>query len=71
MLRMYILQIWFNLFDDGMEDSIYDSYVTCTFMQIDFNEQQAFNEITLLKFCHMLEKNCIGEDICRCPQTFG
>lgn len=25
MLRMYLLQIWFNLSDEGIEDAIYDS----------------------------------------------
>lgn len=25
MLRMYLLQIWFNLSDEGTEDAIYDS----------------------------------------------
>ena len=27
MLRMYLMQIWFNLSDEGIEDAIYDSYV--------------------------------------------
>ena len=26
MLRMYLLQVWFNLSDPGTEDAIYDSY---------------------------------------------
>ena len=26
MLRMYLLQIWFNLSDPAMEDAVYDSY---------------------------------------------
>ena len=25
-LRMYLLQVWFNLSDPGTEDAIYDSY---------------------------------------------
>jgi IS5 family transposase len=48
MLRMYLMQIWFNLSDEGIEDSIYDSYAMCTFMHIDFNEQQAPDATTLL-----------------------
>ena len=32
-------------------------------MHIDFNEQQAPDATTLLKFRHMLEKNGIGEKI--------
>ena len=26
MLRMYLVQVWFNLSDEGTEDAIYDSY---------------------------------------------
>lgn len=63
MLRMYLMQIWFNLSDEGIEDSIYDSYAMRTFMHIDFNEQQVPDATTLLKFRHMLEKNKIGEKI--------
>ena len=63
MLRMYLMQIWFNLSDEGIEDSIYDSYAMRSFMHIDFNEQQVPDATTLLKFCHMLEKNKIGEKI--------
>ena len=33
MLRMYLLQIWYNLSDEGMEDAIYDSYAFRTFMK--------------------------------------
>ena len=63
MLRMYLMQIWFNLSDEGIEDSIYDSYAMRSFMHIDFHEQQVPDATTLLKFRHMLEKNKIGEKI--------
>ena len=63
MLRMYLMQIWFNLSDEGIEDSIYDSYAMRSFMQIDFNEQQVPDATTLLKFRHMLEANKLGEKI--------
>ena len=63
MLRMYLMQIWFNLSDEGIEDSIYDSYAMRTFMHIDLNEHQVPDATTLLKFRHMLEKNKIGEKI--------
>ncbi|MFV0466765.1 MAG: IS5 family transposase [Lachnospiraceae bacterium] len=63
MLRMYLMQIWFNLSDEGVEDAIYDSYAMRSFMHIDFNDQQVPDATTLLKFRHMLEKNKIGEKI--------
>ena len=36
MLRMYLLQIWFNLSDEGTEDAIYDSYAMRKFVGINF-----------------------------------
>ena len=39
MLRMYLLQVWFNLSDEGIEDAIYDSYAFRKFMGINFNEE--------------------------------
>lgn len=61
MLRMYLLQIWFNLSDEGVEDAIYDSYAFRKFMNIDFMEEQAPDATTLLKFRHLLEENHLGE----------
>jgi len=29
MLRMYVLQCWFHLSDEGVEDAIYDSITFC------------------------------------------
>ena len=61
MLRMYLLQIWFNLSDEGVEDAIYDSYAFRKFMNIDFMEEQAPDTTTLLKFRHLLEENHLGK----------
>lgn len=36
MLRMYLLQIWFNFSDPATEDAIYDSYAMHKFADIDF-----------------------------------
>lgn len=61
MLRMYLLQVWFNLSDEGVEDAIYDSYAFRKFMKIDFTEEQVSDATTLLKFRHLLERNHLGE----------
>ena len=63
MLRMYLLQIWFNLSDEGVEDAIYDSYALRTFLNIDFINESVPDATTLLKFRHLLEKHNIGEMI--------
>ena len=63
MLRMYLMQNWFNLSDEAIEDCIYDSYAKRSFMHIDFLEKQVPDATTLLKFRHLLEREKIGEQI--------
>jgi len=58
MLRMYLLQNWFNLSDEGLEDAIYDSYAFRTFMGIDFmGSEQVPDATTLCKFRRLLDEN--------------
>lgn len=75
MLRMYLLQIWFNLSDEGVEDAIYDSYAMRKFMGIDFIQEQAPDATTLLKFRHLIEESGLGkaffEAINRCLEKCG
>lgn len=63
MLRMYLMQLWFNLSDVGIEDAIYDSYAMRSFLGINFAEEQVPDATTLLKFRHLLEKHDIGKMI--------
>jgi IS5 family transposase len=58
---MYLLQCWFNLSDEGIEDAVYDSYAFRTFMKINFVDEQAPDATTLLKFRHLLEQHGIGK----------
>ena len=50
MLRMSLMQIWFNLSGAAIEDAIYDSYAMPSFMCIDLNQEYAPDSTTLLKF---------------------
>lgn len=61
MLRMYLLQIWFNLSDPATEDSIYDSYAMRKFTGIDFLKESVPDETTLCKFRHLLEANGLNK----------
>lgn len=63
MLRMYLMQNWFNLSDEGIEDAIYDSYAMRKFMGINFLDEQVPDATTLLKFRHLIEAHKIGEQI--------
>jgi IS5 family transposase len=61
MLRMYLLQVWFSLSDEGVEEAIYDSYAMRKFMGLDFVVEQVPDATTLLHFRHLLEQHKLGE----------
>lgn len=63
MLRMYLLQVWFNLSDEGVEDAVYDSYAMRRFLGLDFAVEQVPDATTLLHFRHLLEEHTLGEQL--------
>lgn len=63
MLKMYLLQIWFNLSDVGVEETAGDSLAMRRFLGLDLARENIPDATTLLKFRHLLEKNNIGEKI--------
>ena len=63
MLRMYLLQVWFSLSDEGVEEAIYDSYAMRRFMRLDFAVEQVPDATTLLHFRHLLEQHQLGEKL--------
>ena len=63
MLRMYLLQVWFSLSDEGVEEAIYDSYAMRRFMALDFAVEQVPDATTLLHFRHLLEKHELGAEL--------
>jgi IS5 family transposase len=63
MLRMYVAQQCFGLFDEGMEDAIYDSQAIRNFVGIDPSREGAPDATTLLKFRHLLERHQLTESL--------
>ena len=61
MLRMYLMQNWFNLFDEGMEEAIYDRYSMRSFLGVNVIDEQVSDATAMLKFRHLIEKHHIGE----------
>ena len=55
MLRLYLLQAWYNLSDEGMEDAVYDSQALRKFSRIDLACESVPDATTMLKFRHLLE----------------
>ena len=61
MLRMYLIQNWFNLSAAAVEDTINDSYAMRSFMHLDFYKEQVPDATTLLKFRHLMEQHHLDE----------
>lgn len=58
MLRIYLLQQWFNLSDPGAEDMLHDSTAMRSFVGIDPGQEPV---PTILKFRRFLESPHIGQ----------
>jgi IS5 family transposase len=63
MLRMYFLQQWFGLSDEGLEDAIYDSQALRAFLRIDLGREGVPDATTLLQFRRWLETRGLTESI--------
>lgn len=63
MLRMYFLQQWYSLSDEGLEDALYDSQAMREFVGIDLAREQVPDATTLLKFRRLLEQHDLTKAI--------
>jgi transposase, IS5 family len=63
MLRIYFLQLWFNLSDPAVEEALYESVSMRQFVGIDLGREPVPDETTVCKFRHLLEKHDLGRKI--------
>lgn len=63
MLRIYFLQLWFNLSDPAVEEALYDSAAMRSFAGIDLAREAAPDETTVCKFRHLLERHKLGKKL--------
>jgi transposase, IS5 family len=63
MLRIYFLQLWFNLSDPAVEEALYDIASMRAFAKIDLGTTGVPDETTVCKFRHLLEKHDIGKKL--------
>lgn len=63
MLRIYFLQLWFNLSDPAVEEALYDSEAMRRFAGVDLGHEAAPDETTVCKFRHLLERNGMGKTL--------
>ena len=61
MLRVYCMQLWFNLSDPGMEDALYDTESMRRFAGFILGEHDIPDETTILNFRHLLEDHGLTE----------
>ncbi|HLX82683.1 MAG TPA: IS5 family transposase [Terriglobales bacterium] len=65
MLRIHLLQQWFNLSDPAMEEMLIDSQSMRRFAGINLMDDPVPDETTILKFRHLLEANGLTEKLFR------
>lgn len=63
MLRIYFLQLWFNLSDPAVEEALYDSLSMRRFAGIDLGVESVPDETTVCKFRHLLERHKLGKTL--------
>jgi IS5 family transposase len=63
MLRIHLLQLWFNLADEACEEALYDTALFREFALIDLGEERIPDATTLLKFRRLLESHDLGRAI--------
>ncbi len=60
LLRIYLLQQWFNLSDPGVEEALYNSLAMRRFVCIDLGREPVPDETTMCRFRHLLEAHDLG-----------
>jgi IS5 family transposase len=57
MLRMYLLQQWFGLADEALEDALYDSRSMSSFVGIDLAREVVPDATTMVRFRRLLDQH--------------
>jgi IS5 family transposase len=70
MLRIYFLQLWFNLSDPAVEEALYDSVAMRHFVGIDLGMEGAPDETTICKFRHRLERHKLGKTLLKAVNQY-
>ncbi len=63
MLRIYLMQQWFNLSDPMMEDALYEIESMRRFAGLELGEDRLPDETTILKFRHLLERHQLTDQL--------
>ena len=69
MLRIHLLQQWYDLSDPAMEDALIEVPTMRRFAGIDLVSERIPHETTILAFRHLLEMHNLGEQIFETVKT--
>ena len=70
MLRIHLLQHWFNLSDPAAEEALYDSQALRHFVGIDLGREPVPDETTICKFRHLMERHNLGDELFHLINTY-
>ena len=70
MLRIHLLQHWFNLSDPAAEEALYDSPALREFAGIDLGREPVPDETTICKFRHLMERHNLGDELFHLINTY-
>lgn len=70
MLRIHLLQHWFELSDPGVEETLYDSRAMRTFVGIDLGQEPVPDETTILNFRHLMERHNLADELFRLVNVY-
>ena len=72
MRRIYLCQTWYNLSDDGMEDTLYDSESVRRFCLGGADIDEIPDKRSIRRFRHLLEEHKLqGKLMCGVTQMFS
>jgi len=61
MLRIYFMQQWYQLSDEGMEEALYDTHSLRNFAGLELGSDNIPDQNTILNFRHLLEEHKLTE----------
>ncbi len=70
MLRIHLMQNWWPLGDDAMEDALIDNGAIRRFAGIDLVQDQIPDATTILAFHHFIERHQLAEEIFKAVERY-
>ncbi len=70
MRRIHFLQHWFELSGPAAEEALHDLRAMGKFISIDLSNEPVPDETTICNFCHLMERNSLGDELFRLVNVY-